>query len=169
MVFLESPGAAHKIVPLLRYGQTAELSFELLKREVESVTVQLEYLGNTKPYSLFLKKETSQDLPRISSLQYAQEGTLGTDRLPPPSAIPMSAQSTTPARTPADLTSSWPSSKGSRYPTDSPGAAASTMLTKPSAWRDRSPRGWPRSMATGSSTATSSRPTSSWMPLGCRS
>jgi hypothetical protein len=67
-----------QFVPLLRHGQTVSLTFELLKKDVEAVTVRIEYLGLKRDDPIFLKKETSQDLPTVSSTQYAQQGQLNT-------------------------------------------------------------------------------------------
>ena len=66
-----------RIVPELAYGREVELEYRLIKKDVEAVTVSLEFLGTTKNYDVFLKKESSQDLPVVSSAQYSQIGRLG--------------------------------------------------------------------------------------------
>lgn len=66
-----------QIVRELRHGQEVDLTFRLLKKDVENVTVSLEFLGTKKDYDVFLKKESRQDLPIISSGQYTQIGQLG--------------------------------------------------------------------------------------------
>ena len=66
-----------QIVPALTWGDTVELKFRLLKRDVEHVTVQIEYLETSKEYDVFLKKEALQDLPTITSAQFDQHGDLG--------------------------------------------------------------------------------------------
>ncbi len=45
---------------------------------MDVVTVSIEFLGTVRLYTLYLKKEALQDLPTITSTQYAQQGELGT-------------------------------------------------------------------------------------------
>jgi len=66
-----------RIVPLLQLGEKVKLEYELLKKDVEAVTVHVEYLGVKREYPVFLKKEASHGLPTITSTQYAQQGLLG--------------------------------------------------------------------------------------------
>ena len=65
------------IVPALDYGEEKVLEYTLLKKDIENVTVSLELLGTQKDYDVFLRKESQQDLPVISSTQYSQIGQLG--------------------------------------------------------------------------------------------
>lgn len=67
-----------RIVPELKLGEKVILEFELLKKDIEHVTVQLEYLDTAKEYDVFLKKESLDDLPTIVSDQFDQQGDLGT-------------------------------------------------------------------------------------------
>lgn len=57
-------------------GAEKELTFELLVKDLDSVSIGMEYLDEKKAYSVFLKKDALQDLPTITSTQYAQEGRL---------------------------------------------------------------------------------------------
>ena len=66
-----------QIVPELKLGGDVTLEYRLLKRDVDSVTVSIQFLETQKDYTVFLMKEALQDLPTISSTQYAQEGQLG--------------------------------------------------------------------------------------------
>ncbi len=66
-----------QIIPELGLDQEVELEYTLLKKDIEKVTVSVELLGSKKDYDVFLKKESQQDLPDISSTQYAQIGKLG--------------------------------------------------------------------------------------------
>ncbi|HUT25748.1 MAG TPA: NEW3 domain-containing protein [Sumerlaeia bacterium] len=66
-----------RIVAELKSGENVKLDFRLLKREVEHVAVQIEYLETSKEYDVFLKKEALEDLPTIVSAQYDQHGDLG--------------------------------------------------------------------------------------------
>ena len=69
-----------QIISKLKYGEEKSLEYRLLKKDVDSITVDIQYLGDkTKQYTVFLKKEASQDLPTISSTQYAQQGQLGSE------------------------------------------------------------------------------------------
>jgi hypothetical protein len=65
------------MVKELKLGQEAKLDYELLDTDLNVVTVNIEFLGVVRPYTVFLKKEALQDLPTIMSTQYAQEGELG--------------------------------------------------------------------------------------------
>lgn len=67
-----------RIVPELKLGEKVVLDFKLLKRDVENVTVQIDYLETSKEYAVFLKKEALEDLPTITSSQFDQPGNLGT-------------------------------------------------------------------------------------------
>ena len=66
-----------QIVPALGHKQSVELEYKLLKKDVEAVTVRIEYLGTTREYPVFLKRESSEQLPTVTSSQYAQQGQLG--------------------------------------------------------------------------------------------
>ena len=66
-----------QIVPELKLRQEARLEYLLLNRDVEAVTISVEFLETRKEYVVFLKKQALQDLPTISSTQYAQQGQLG--------------------------------------------------------------------------------------------
>jgi len=66
-----------QIVPELRHGQEIDLEYRLIKKDVDNVTVSLEFLGIEKDYDVFLRKESQEDLPTISSTQYSQVGQLG--------------------------------------------------------------------------------------------
>jgi hypothetical protein len=66
-----------QIVPELKLGQEASLEYRLLERGADAVTISVEFLETSKGYTVFLKKEALQDLPTISSTQYAQQGELG--------------------------------------------------------------------------------------------
>ena len=61
----------------LACGQKRELEYRLLKKDIEGLTVSLEFLGTRKHYDVYLKKDSTQDLPEISSTQYSQIGQLG--------------------------------------------------------------------------------------------
>ena len=66
-----------KIIPELCHGQTTTLEFVLLRREIEDVSIRIEYLDSIKEYHVTLKKETRQELPTMSSPQYSLQGELG--------------------------------------------------------------------------------------------
>ena len=67
-----------QIIPELKYGQLVVLTYRMLKKDVENVTVSLEFLGVEKDYDVFLTHEGQEDLPTIASTQYSQMGQLGT-------------------------------------------------------------------------------------------
>ncbi len=66
-----------QIVPELEYQQEKVLEYRLLRKDLETVTVSLQFLGTQKDYDVFLKKESKQDLPIVTSTQYSQIGYLG--------------------------------------------------------------------------------------------
>jgi len=66
-----------QIIPELKYGQSEVLEFRLLKKDIEHLTVKVDYLQTNKEYDVFLKKEALQELPTITSAQIDQEGELG--------------------------------------------------------------------------------------------
>ena len=66
-----------KIIPVLPHGQTESLEFQLLKKDVDTVTVRTEYLGVQKDLPVFLKMEAAQDLPTVAAAPFAQQGRLG--------------------------------------------------------------------------------------------
>ena len=67
----------YQIVEELECGQEASLEFRLVRKDVENVTVRLEFLGTKKEYDIFLLKRGGQDLPDISSTQFSLIGQLG--------------------------------------------------------------------------------------------
>lgn len=64
-------------IDVLPLGETLDLTYELVRKDVETVKIQIEYLGTEKEYPVFLRKEASQDLPTIASTQFSQQGELG--------------------------------------------------------------------------------------------
>ena len=58
-------------------GAEATVDYELARKDVEAVTVRVEYLGEQTDYPVFLEKEATQDLPTISCNQYDRQGQLG--------------------------------------------------------------------------------------------
>jgi len=83
IVTLKGSGSAivgdpfQQLVEELTLGESTKLDYQLLDRDLEAVTVSVEFLDTVKQYTLYLKKEALQDLPTISSTQYAQQGQLG--------------------------------------------------------------------------------------------
>lgn len=65
------------MVKELKLGQETKLDYILLDTDLDVVTVSIEFLGVVRPYTVFLKKEALQDLPTMTSTQYAQQGELG--------------------------------------------------------------------------------------------
>ncbi len=65
-------------IPLLSYNDETSLTFQLQK-DVDSITVALNYpdLLQEDRRSIFLQKESEQDVVNVSSLRFSQEGNLG--------------------------------------------------------------------------------------------
>ena len=66
-----------KEVKLLKYGATKKLIFNLLKKDVDSVRVSIEYLNIKEEDNVYLKKKSLLDLPQINAFTFSQEGGLG--------------------------------------------------------------------------------------------
>jgi hypothetical protein len=67
-----------RIIPVLPYGHEAKLTFVLLT-DVEEAGVKLQYLDQNITESVFLEKESLQEVPTVVASQFSQEGQLGTD------------------------------------------------------------------------------------------
>ncbi len=65
-----------EIIPILPYGQQKKVTFELLT-DVEQAGVRLQYLDQTVTNSIYLEKESLQEIPRIVASSFALEGPLG--------------------------------------------------------------------------------------------
>ena len=66
------------LVPSLSLGGRTRLTFRLLQ-DYEDVVVDLTYLdGSTELLHIVMRRESSQDLPTINSVQFSQEGDLNT-------------------------------------------------------------------------------------------
>ncbi len=67
-----------EIIPTLPYGQEKKVTFELLT-DVEQAGVRLQYLDQTVTNSIYLEKESLQEIPTVVASQFSLEGELGTD------------------------------------------------------------------------------------------
>jgi len=65
-----------EIIPILPYGQQKKVTFELLT-DVDQAGVRLQYLDQTVTNSIYLEKESLQEIPRIIASSFALEGQLG--------------------------------------------------------------------------------------------
>ena len=63
-------------IPLLRFGQERTVDFSLQK-DVDEITVSLSYLDRTEDRTVYLQRESFQDVVNISSIRFSQEGNLG--------------------------------------------------------------------------------------------
>ena len=66
-----------QIIDVLKHGEIQKLTFQLLKKDINAVTVRLAYLGTKQEFPVFLKMEAAQDLPTIAASPFAQQGRLG--------------------------------------------------------------------------------------------
>ena len=66
-------------IPLLGYNDEVDLTFQLQK-DVDSIMIALNYpdLAETDNRLVYLQKESEEDVVNVSSLQFSQEGNLGT-------------------------------------------------------------------------------------------
>ena len=67
-----------QIVPILKHAESRTLTFKLLMKDVDTLTVGLAYLGLEKQFPVFLKMEAGEDFPTIAAVPFAQQGRLGT-------------------------------------------------------------------------------------------
>jgi len=64
-------------IPALGYGKEYRGSFILQQEKVESVDLVIEYLNKVDTRTVYLEKQSGEDIPRVTSLQFAQEGNAG--------------------------------------------------------------------------------------------
>ena len=64
-------------IPVLRFGEPVTLDFRLL-RDVDIVTVSMNYANQTSERRVLLEKDASANIVSIQSTQFSQEGDLGT-------------------------------------------------------------------------------------------
>jgi hypothetical protein len=67
-----------EIIPVLPYGEQKKVSFELLT-DVEQAGVKLQYLNQQVMDTVYLEKESLQEIPTIVATQFSLEGVLGTE------------------------------------------------------------------------------------------
>ena len=65
----------------LPYGEERALEFELQEQSAQNIQVQIKYLSRTDHHSIYLQKESAEDVVMVRSLQFAQEGDLGSSVL----------------------------------------------------------------------------------------
>jgi hypothetical protein len=65
-----------EIIPVLPYGEQKKVTFELLT-DVEQAGVKLQYLTQQVMDTVYLEKESLQEIPRIVASSFALEGQLG--------------------------------------------------------------------------------------------
>jgi len=65
-----------EIIPVLPFGQQKKITFELLT-DVEQAGVKLQYLDQIVTDTVYLEKESLQEIPTIVATQFALEGALG--------------------------------------------------------------------------------------------
>ena len=65
-------------IPLLGYNDEVDLTFQL-QMDVDSIMIALKYpdLADTDNRLVYLQKESEEDVVNVSSLQFSQEGNLG--------------------------------------------------------------------------------------------
>ncbi|RKY57320.1 MAG: hypothetical protein DRP94_09185 [Candidatus Latescibacterota bacterium] len=63
-------------IPSLAYGQEVTVEFGL-QRDAEEVTVRMKYLNKAEDRKVYLQKSGREDVVSVMSLQFAQEGELG--------------------------------------------------------------------------------------------
>jgi len=64
-------------IPFLDYGDVFKGTFILQQEKIESVDLNIEYLGKIDTRKVYLEKQSGEDIVRITSLRFAQEGNAG--------------------------------------------------------------------------------------------
>ena len=64
-------------ISVLPYGEKYDGSFILQQEKVEAVDLVIEYLSKVDEKTVYLEKQSGEDIPRVTSLQFAQEGNAG--------------------------------------------------------------------------------------------
>jgi len=64
-------------IPVLPYGETYNGSFILQQEKIEAVDLVIEYLGKVDEKTVYVEKQSGEDIPKVTSLQFAQEGNAG--------------------------------------------------------------------------------------------
>ena len=65
------------VIDGLDYGETYEDMFVLQQEKIESVQLKIEYLGKVDNRTVYMEKQSGEDIPRVTSIQFAQEGNAG--------------------------------------------------------------------------------------------
>ncbi len=65
------------VIDRLEYDKPKPLKFVLQQTEIDEVTVSLSYLGRSEEQQIYLEKVSPEDIVIVTSVQFAQEGTLG--------------------------------------------------------------------------------------------
>lgn len=65
------------VIDRLEYDKPKPLTFVLQQTEIDEVTVSLSYLGRSEEQQVYLEKVSPEDIVIVTSVQFAQEGTLG--------------------------------------------------------------------------------------------
>lgn len=78
-ILIGNPYELH--IPSLPYGEERALVFELQEQNAQNIQVQIRYLGRTDRRTIYLQKKSAEDVVMVRSLQFAQEGNLGSSVL----------------------------------------------------------------------------------------
>jgi hypothetical protein len=65
------------VIPSLGYGQQYKNKFVLQQTKIDSVQLRIEYLGKVDNRTVYMEKQSGEDIPRVTSMQFAQEGNAG--------------------------------------------------------------------------------------------
>ena len=74
-VMVGQPYEVH--IPMLPLGEEVEIEANLQRPELEHLTIRLQYLNRVADHDIHLEKAAAQDIVRVYSMQFSQEGALG--------------------------------------------------------------------------------------------
>jgi hypothetical protein len=65
------------VIKSLGYGEEYKDKFVLQQEKIDAVQLRIEYLGKVDNRTVYMEKKSGEDIPRVTSIQFAQEGNAG--------------------------------------------------------------------------------------------
>jgi len=65
------------VIPSLGYEEQYTDKFVLQQQQIDAVQLRIEYLSKVDNRTVYMEKRSGEDIPRVTSIQFAQEGNAG--------------------------------------------------------------------------------------------
>ncbi len=65
------------VIRSLDYGEQYKGKFVLQQEQIDAVQLRIEYLSKVENRTVYMEKRSGEDIPRVTSIQFAQEGNAG--------------------------------------------------------------------------------------------